>query len=112
MSSLTTPTTLLSAVTATGASKAVQCDAGGPAFLQVNGITSATVALQGSIDGTNWSTIGYRRISDGVIMRPAAVYNAADPDDTLYWPIARPGGGPQQQASMFPGDGLTLDSGL
>jgi hypothetical protein len=67
MSSLTTPTTLLSAVTATGASKAVQCDAGGPAFLQVNGITSATVALQGSIDGTNWSTIGTALTADGLI---------------------------------------------
>lgn len=67
MSSLTTPTTLLSAVTATGASKAVQCDAGSPAFLQVNGITSATVALQGSIDGTNWSTIGTALTADGLI---------------------------------------------
>lgn len=67
MSSLTTPTTLLSAVTATGASKAVQCDAGAPAFLQVNGITSATVALQGSIDGTNWSTIGTALTADGLI---------------------------------------------
>lgn len=67
MSSLTTPTTLLSEVTATGASKAVQCDAGAPAFLQVNGITSATVALQGSIDGTNWSTIGTALTADGLI---------------------------------------------
>ena len=44
MASLTTPVTLLSAVTATGASQAVQADAGQPAFLQVSGITTATVA--------------------------------------------------------------------
>ena len=67
MSSIGAPITLLSAVTATGASKAVQVDSGNPAFLQVNGITSATVALQGSIDGTNWSTIGTALTADGLI---------------------------------------------
>jgi hypothetical protein len=67
MSSLTSPITLLSAVVATGASKAVQADAGQPAFLQVSGITSATVALQGSLDGTNWSTIGTALTADGLV---------------------------------------------
>jgi len=67
MSSLTSPVTLLSAVTASGASKAVQVDSGLPAFLQVNGITSATVALQGSIDGTNWSTVGTALTADGIV---------------------------------------------
>ena len=67
MSSLTSPVTLLSAVTATGASKAVQADAGQPAFLQVSGITSATVALQGSLDGTNYSTIGTALTADGIV---------------------------------------------
>ena len=67
MSSLTTPVTLLSAVVATGASKAVQADAGQPAFLQVSGITSATVVLQGSLDGTNWSTIGTALTANGII---------------------------------------------
>jgi pectate lyase len=67
MSSLTTPVTLLSAVVATGASKAVQADAGQPAFLQVSGITSDTVALQGSLDGTNWSTIGTALTADGLV---------------------------------------------
>jgi hypothetical protein len=67
MASLTTPVTLLSAVGATGASKAVQADAGQPAFLQVSGITSATVALQGSLDGTNWSTIGTALTADGLV---------------------------------------------
>jgi hypothetical protein len=67
MSSLTTPVTLLSAVVATGASKAVQADAGQPAFLQVSGITSATVALQGSLDGTTYATIGTALTGDGII---------------------------------------------
>ena len=67
MSSLTSPVTLLSAVAATGASKAVQADAGQPAVLQVSGITSATVALQGSLDGTTFSTIGTALTGDGII---------------------------------------------
>ena len=67
MSSLTAPITLLNAVVATGESTAVQADAGQPAFLQVSGITSATVALQGSLDGTNWSTIGTALTANGII---------------------------------------------
>ena len=67
MSSLTAPVTLLSAVTATGASTAVQADAGQPAFLQVSGITSATVALQGSLDGTTYATIGTALTADGIV---------------------------------------------
>ena len=66
MSSITSPVTLLSAVGATGASKAVQVDGGQPAFLQVSGITSATVVLQGSLDGTNWSTLGTALTADGI----------------------------------------------
>jgi len=67
MSSLTSPITLLSAVTATGASTAVQVDPGQPAFLQVSGITSATVALQGSLDGVTYSTIGTALTGDGIV---------------------------------------------
>jgi hypothetical protein len=67
MASLSAPITLLSAVVATGASKAVQIDAGLPAFLQVSGITSATVAFQGSLDGTNWATIGTALTADGIV---------------------------------------------
>ena len=67
MSSLTAPITLLNAVVATGESTAVQVDTGQPAFLQVSGITSATVALQGSLDGTNWSTIGTALTANGII---------------------------------------------
>ena len=67
MSSISAPVTLLSAVGATGASKAVQVDGGQPAFLQVSGITSATVLLQGSLDGTNWSTLGTSLTADGIV---------------------------------------------
>jgi|TARA_R110002126_G_scaffold243070_1_gene386188 hypothetical protein len=67
MSSLTAPITLLNAVVATGESQAVQVDTGQPAFLQVSGITSATVALQGSLDGTNWSTLGTALTANGII---------------------------------------------
>jgi hypothetical protein len=72
MSSIVAPITLLSAVTASGASKAVQVDSGLPAFLQVNGITTATVALQGSIDGTNWSTVGTALTADGMVILAVA----------------------------------------
>ena len=64
---LASPITLLNAVTATGASTAVQVDPGQPAFLQVSGITSATVALQGSIDGVTYSTIGTALTGDGIV---------------------------------------------
>jgi hypothetical protein len=67
MSSLTSPITLLNAVGATGASTAVQVDSGQPAFLQVSGITSATVVLQGSLDGTNWSTLGTALTANGIV---------------------------------------------
>jgi hypothetical protein len=67
MSSLTSPVTLLNAVTASGASKAVQNDGGQPAFLQVTGITVGTVAFQGSLDGTTFATIGTALTADGII---------------------------------------------
>lgn len=67
MSSLSAAKTLLSAVTATGASSSVQVDGGQPVFFQVSGITSATVVFQGSIDGTNWSTLGSALTADGLI---------------------------------------------
>ena len=67
MASLTSPITLLNAVGATGASTAVQVDSGQPAFLQVSGITSATVVLQGSLDGTNWSTLGTALTANGIV---------------------------------------------
>ena len=83
MSSLTAPVTLLSAVVATGASKAVQADAGQPAFLQVTGITTATVAFQGSLDGTTFATIGTALTADGIVtIANAPIGNLfADPHD-------------------------------
>ena len=67
MSSLSSAKTLLNAVTATGASTSVQIDGGQPVFMQVSGITSATVVLQGSLDGSNWSTLGSSLTADGLI---------------------------------------------
>jgi hypothetical protein len=67
MSSLSSAKTLLNAVTATGASTSVQIDGGQPVFLQVSGITSATVVLQGSLDGSNWSTLGSSLTADGMV---------------------------------------------
>jgi len=67
MSSLSGAKSLLSAVTATGASQPVQVDAGQPVFMQVSGITSATVVLQGSLDGTNWATLGTALTADGIV---------------------------------------------
>ena len=68
MSSLSAARTLLSAVSATGASQAVQVDGGLPVFLQVSGITSATAVLQGSLDGTTWSTLGSALTADGMVI--------------------------------------------
>jgi dihydroorotate dehydrogenase len=67
MAALTAPITLLNAVGATGASSAVQADAGQPAFLQVSGITTATVALEGSLDGSNWTTVGTALTANGIV---------------------------------------------
>jgi len=64
---LTAPITLLSSVVAAGASVAVQADAGGPAFLQVTGITTATVALEGSLDGTTFFTLGTALTANGLV---------------------------------------------
>jgi len=60
-------TTLLNGVTATGASISTGTDSNKPAFIQVSGITSGTVAAQGSVDNTTWSTIGTAITADGLI---------------------------------------------
>lgn len=78
MSSLTTPITLLSAVVATGASRAVQVDAGLPAFLQSTGITVATVTFEGSLDGTNWSIRGTMSADSIVTLANAPPYLRAN----------------------------------
>lgn len=59
--------TLLSGVTSTGTSISVGTDSNKPAFIQVSGITSATVAAQGSVDNTTWATIGTALTADGLI---------------------------------------------
>jgi dihydroorotate dehydrogenase len=68
MAALTEPITLLTDVGVTGASRAVQADAGQPAFLQVSGITTATVALEGSLDGSNWTTVGAALTANGIVI--------------------------------------------
>jgi len=35
--------------------------------MQVSGVTSATVVLQGSLDGTNWATLGTALTADGMV---------------------------------------------
>ena len=70
MSRLTSPITVLNAVVATGASVAQQTgfsEVGGRVNLQVVGITVATVALQGSVDGTTWFLVGTALTADGIV---------------------------------------------
>jgi hypothetical protein len=59
--------TLLNAVTATGASISMGTDSNKPAFVQVSGITSATVTVQGSVDNTTWSTLATALTADGMV---------------------------------------------
>lgn len=59
--------TLLNGVTATGASISVGTDSNKPAFVQVSGITSATVAIQGSVDNTTWATLTTALTADGIV---------------------------------------------
>lgn len=64
---LTAPILLLNSVVAAGASRAVQFDSTGPAFLQVTGITTATVAFEGSIDGITFFTLGTALTANGLV---------------------------------------------
>lgn len=64
MSQLSSAVTILSAVTATGAGTGYPID-GVPFSVVVTGITTATVAIQGSVDGTNYVTIGSALTADG-----------------------------------------------
>ena len=70
MSKLSAPVTLLTAVVAVGASISTYAgalQANDKVTLQVSGITTATVALQGSVDGTTFLTIGTPVTADGFI---------------------------------------------
>ena len=60
-------TTILNAVTATGASISVATDSNKPAFIQVSGLTIGTVAAQGSVDNINWNTIDTALTANGLI---------------------------------------------
>jgi len=59
-------TTLLNAVVATGASREVSPTNNQITF-QVTIATTATVTLQASLDGTNWSTIGTALTASGIV---------------------------------------------
>lgn len=63
---MSAPITLINAVTATGASRALTPD-GAVTHFAVNGITSATVNIEGSLDGTNWHLIGTALTSNGLV---------------------------------------------
>ena len=60
-------TTILNAVTATGASISVATDSNKPAFIQVSGLTIGTVAAQGSVDNSIWNTIDTALTANGLI---------------------------------------------
>jgi len=62
-----TTTTLLSSATSTGASKSVGSDGITPAHVQITGITLGTVAIQGSVDNSNWATIGAALTADALV---------------------------------------------
>ena len=59
--------TLLSGVSATGASFGIRTDGDKPAHVQVSGITIGTVAVQGSVDGTTWATVATALTADGIV---------------------------------------------
>ena len=58
--------TLLNAVVATGASREISPTNNQISF-QVTIATTATVTLQASLDGTNWSTIGTALTASGLV---------------------------------------------
>ena len=58
--------TLINAATATGTSQSITTD-GAPLHVAVNGITSATVNIEGSVDGSNWHLIGSALTANGLV---------------------------------------------
>lgn len=69
MSMRSAPFTALNAVVATGASIPFQpgLTMGNRVNLQVTGITVATVALEGSVDGATWFTVGAALTANGLV---------------------------------------------
>jgi hypothetical protein len=59
------PTTLLNAVGATGAGTAMGCADRATAAFQLLITGTATVTVQGTIDGTNWVTVRVRDVATG-----------------------------------------------
>jgi hypothetical protein len=59
-------TTLISAAEATGASEALM-PGGAVTHFAITGITSATVAVEGSLDGSNWLVIGTALTANGLV---------------------------------------------
>ena len=80
---------LLNAVTANGSGKAFQFDKGSPvriaqAVLGGASAVSATVALEGSLDGTNWTTIGTVNLAASPVASAVSYITSTSP-----WPAMR-----------------------
>ena len=73
---------LQSAATGTGAGTAVDVSGAARIGVQITGITTATVTFQGTIDGTNWVTVGLPAAATGTIA------SAPTADGIWFGPIA------------------------
>ena len=74
---LQSPITLLDGVTATGASSAIYPD-GAPVTVVISGITSATVAIEGSVDGSIFKAIESKTADACVIVDPSTKFIRAN----------------------------------
>ena len=74
---LQSPILLLDGVTATGASAAIFPD-GAPVTVVISGITTATVNIEGSVDGTNFEAIQAKTADACVIVSPSTKYIRAN----------------------------------
>jgi hypothetical protein len=70
---LSSPITLLSAVEATGTSASIQPD-GAPVTVVISGITSATVDIEGSVDGSVFKVISSKTADACVILDPSTKF--------------------------------------
>lgn len=74
---LQSPITLLNGVTATGASSAIIPD-GAPVTVVISGITSATVVVEGSVDGSVFKVIESKTDDACVIVSPSTKFIRAN----------------------------------
>ena len=74
---LQSPITLLDGVTVTGASSAIIPD-GAPVTVVISGITSATVAVEGSVDGSVFKVIESKTADACVIVSPSTKFIRAN----------------------------------